>query len=394
MDKKRKKREDAKRRNVLIFTGIAALVMILSGMYFLFPSGVVTPAEEPEVSTPWNTYQLTQLGNFSVLVKIEKGTSDLIALPEPRVITLDRIETLINSSIPGVNYVSCDATNFYFLCTFNLQEENATEAVKEKLQAKFRGNYHLMRGFIGSLPAEVSGTDEIYLIGKFEHELGDYLRVFLFRKDSGGLIAFEEKELFLGERIPAKVLNITGYSFSGTIAENFNLTKFSDEIGLDASQANYLAPSLLVEKILDTETISQLESLVGVGVNVNLQENKTQISFNHSFQEIKGILKKEEVVFTLKNGTITFNAGIKSYIKGIEDTMGEYGVLGVVTKRVGMVSFSPEVILKEKIAFIENSENFPTSLELDTEVGDEVNISLSIIYLGEQVLPFGANEVE
>lgn len=390
--RKKKKREERRRKNVLIFTIVVAGAMVLSGFYWFAPNRQRALPKEARSEIPWQTYQVTSLGNSSVLVKIKERTSDLIALPEAREINREKISSLINSSLEGVRYISCEATDFYFLCTFNLERENASSEVKEKLREKFRDKYTLKRGFIANLPINISGTDEIYVIGNLDHQQGDYLRVFLFQKSLGGIIAFEEREIPSGDKVQAKVLNITGYSFSGIIAKNFNLKDFSQELRLNVSQVNYRPPLLLVDKRLDNKTLKELESLNEV--KVSLAQNQSKIFFNQSLNEIRKILEEKKLAFSLQNGTISFSVKVEADVKEIEKTMKEKGILKIEVKKNGLVSFPKEVVLNGKIIPIKNSQNFPATLERETKEGDKINISLSVIQFGEQIIPFGAREVE
>lgn len=392
MVRMRKKREDKRRRNSLIFVGIAAMVMILSGLYYIAPTGRREPTEGSSPSTPWNTYSVRQIGNSSILIKIKQKTSDLIALPDVREITPQKISSLINSSIAGVNYVSCDATDFYFLCTFNLERKNATSRVREKLYDKFREDYSVMQGYIGKLPVNISGTDEIYVIGKLNHEKGEYIRTFLFQKDLGGMVAFEEREIPLGNKTPAQVLNLTGYSFSGKVISEFNLKNFSQKLGLNSSQVNYRAPGFMLNETLENDT---MESLKDLGeVEVKIQKNKSLISFNDSMKEIEKFLEESNLSYSFQNGTINFMVSINSSVKKIKEEMGSWEILGVKVKKNGIVSFPQEVIFNGKIIPIEKSDHFPVTLQMDTEKGDKINISISIMQFGEQIIPFGASEVE
>jgi hypothetical protein len=394
----RKKKEDTtKRRNILIFVGVVAVSMLLSGFYYITPS-TRTPGRQGRGELPLNRYKVEQFGNFSVLVKIKNITSDLILIPAPRAITFEKISSLLNSSIPGVNYISCDSTDLYFLCTFNLGIENSTPLIKEELDKKFRSDYSLVRGFIGELPVNISGTDEVYIIGTKDNKPGEYVRAFLFqKKDTGGIIGFEEKKVPLGERIPSKVLNLTAYTFSGIIAGNFNFENFSEELELNSSEISFSSPHLIVNKTLnetlDNETFFTLRTLGSVSVEIDTKKNITTISFNNSLEGITKILKKNNLTYSFENGSIKFKTDINVSVDKVREVMKKFGILEIEVNKEAVVSFSNEVIFNERIVKIEKSNEFPASVDLDTEEGDEVNITLSIIQFGEQIIPFGAREV-
>jgi len=76
----------------------------------------------------------------------------------------------------------------------------------------------------------------------------------------------------------------------------------------------------------------------------------------------------------------------------IEALLTENGVENVTFKKTGLVSMPKEVIVNERLVPINNYLGFGSSFYMDTEVGDEINISLNTITFGEQIIPFGAAE--
>lgn len=390
---KKYKSQEKRKRKMLIFVLIASMAMILSGFYY---GGLTYQNQQTKQTTAqlFNQYNVQEIFDLPALMKIKNKTNDfIITFPVGAFPTTEAIKLFLNfsNSEEKINYGSCDSTDKYFLCTLNTKNENLS-FINEKLSRIFP-KYILKRAFIAELSEEfasISGINETYLVADVNSAENTYLKAWIYRRDILSSIAFEEKKLPNINKIPAVVLNISKYIISGTFDE-LSIENFSKEMNLSKEEIEFSQSKILVNSTTENETLSRLNSLYGV--SANSQENLTVISFNSSLQEIRKILSEKNLTYELKRGRLQFSVNQTEDISRIKAKLLEYKINEFSVKKQGIVSFPSEVISDGKIVKVENSNNYTSTLEEKTNVADRINVSLSIIKFGEQIIPISAKEI-
>jgi len=408
MAKSSREERDAKRKHrfLVAMMLVVAASMLFSGIYYINIGGGPAPTgEDPSARLSLiEQYNIEPATSGSILVRAGKVKNDLLAIPMDQCITLDSVVELRNSSIEGVESVSCEVANpqtdpgYSIICgtfimfkfRFDLNDSGTYEGVRERLN-NVLGEYSLMRGYVIELEEEILSASEIYVIGSPETKEGDYVRAALFTRDliagGTGLLGLEERIVPLGSRIPATVVNITGISVGGSVPGELDRQAITDTLELNETEFNSQPPEFRVNGTLSEE---------GLGlIDADIQEagNVTVIRFNGSGEGIEDVLEGEGLPYSFKPGTVFFQAPLNSSTGDIESLLEENGVTDIKFQRIGLVSMSREVIVSDRLVPIENNEAFGASLYMDTEPGDKINVSLNTITFGDQIIPFGASEL-
>ena len=407
MAKTSREERDAKRKQrfLVAMMLIVAASMLFSGIYYINIGGGPTPTGEDQTAklSLIEQYNIEPATSGSVLVQASEMKDELLAIPMGQCMSLDSIVELRNSSIDGVESVSCEVANpqmdpgYSIICgtfimfrfQFDLNDSGTDERVREKL-SNVLSEYSLMRGYVIELDEEVLGAGEIYIIGSPETKEGDYVRAVLFTRDliagGTGLLGLEERIVPRGPYLPATVVNITGISVGGSIPGEFNRQAITDALELNESEFNSQPPEFTVNGTLSAESLELIEA--------DIQEvgNVTVIRFNGSGEEIDAILEGEGLPYSFKPGAVFFRAGLNSSTQNISSLLEENGVTNAAFQQTGQVSMPAEVIISDRLVPIENYGAFDALFYMDTEVGDEINISLNTFTFGEQIIPFGASE--
>ncbi|MEM2918841.1 MAG: hypothetical protein QXY62_05020 [Candidatus Altiarchaeota archaeon] len=390
---KKYKSEEKRKRKMLIFVLLASIIMIFSGFYY---GGLTYQNQQVKQTTPqlFNQYNVQEIFDLPILTKIKSKTNDfIITFPAGAFPTIEMIKLFLNfsNSEEKINYASCDSTDKYFLCTLNTKNENLS-LINEHL-SKIFPKYILRRAFIAELSEElasISGINETYLIADVNSDEDTYSKAWVYKRDILGSIAFEEKKLPKIERIPAVVLNISKYTISGTFDE-LPIENFLREINISKEEIEFSQPKILVNSTIESETLSNLNSLYGV--NLTTQKNITIISFNSSLQEIRKILSEKNLTYEFEKGKLQLSVSPSRDISKIKAKFAEYKITEISVKKQGTISFSDEVVSDGRVIKIGDSSNYTSTLEEKTNVSDKINISLAVIKFGNQIIPISAKEI-
>ncbi len=395
-----------KQRFLVIMMLVVAASMLFSGIYYINIGGGPAPIQnDPSGKLSLiEQYNIEPATSGSVLVRAGELKNDLLAIPMGQCMQLDSIVELRNSSIDGVESISCEVANpqmdptFSIICgtfimfrfRFDLNDSGVNERVRERL-SNVLSEYSLMRGYTVELQEAVLGAGEIYIIGSPETKEGDYVRATLFSRDliagGTGLLGLEERIVPEASRVPATVVNLTGISVSGSVPDEFNRQAVMDALDLNDTELNSRQPEFRVNGTLPGESLELIEA------EIQEVNNVTTIRFNTSKDEIEAVIKDGGLPYTFEPGAVFFQIGLNDSTGYVESLLAENGAENVTFQKVGLVSMPAEVIVGEMLVPIENYEAFNTMLKMDTVVGDEINISLNTITFGDQVIPFGALEL-
>ena len=397
MTKRDRKSAEKRKRNMLIFVGVVAFTMIFSAFYYTGSQDKTGSTNGQETTKPlFNQYKVQLIGNSSMLMQIKSKTNDLIVMFNPqKLLTQDMIRLFLNmsnSSVPEIAYSSCDSTDKYLLCTVNFKGENLSK-LNERLDDIF-GSYYLKRAFLGNLQQPFStlfGVNETYLVGNLNDAEGEYIKVWLYQKDFGGFTGFEEKKVPQSESIPATVLNVSNYLFSGTVAGELYIENLSVELKTNSSEMEISLPRVSINSKADNATLSELNSLEGVSAII--EENLTIVNFNHSISRIREVLSRKNLTYTQENGTLSFTVQLDRDITQVKETLNRYGIKEVITEKQGIVSFTEEVLSQGRLVRVSGSDSFVATLNERTKSGEKINVSLSLIFFGNQIIPLGVKQI-
>ncbi len=407
MAKKKKKLRVKKKKNFSRFMiYLMMAVMLLSGFYFIGRS----PPKREEGSLPsMETYDVRQIpeeSNVTVKVITKEIMTELVAkINFP--INFETIRNIQNTSLDGLEKTTLEVGNpkFYesaiegkayllFRFTFDEIDDNRTTSVKNILDAELgTNNYNLLGGCIGNLPINISGpgTDRVYFPCEFDTEVDDYFMIFLLKKTRDGLfegmIGFVRNKIKVGPVIDADVVNITNILAQGFIESDFYPDRLSK---INTSDIEIVPPKILINKTVGNETLEEINSLPAV--DTLIEDNKTLISFNSSYEDISEILKMENISYNLEEGYLTFTVPESTNVSSMNYTLNESGISNITLKKAGFVSLPDKVIIDDKLVTIPNNERFNAMLNVETEIGDRINVSLSTLRYGEQVFIMGAEE--
>jgi hypothetical protein len=379
--------------------------MLLSGFYVISwgwssPNGGEVPLPDMEL---YDVIQLLGGSNASVEIVTREIKTEIIAQIDFPVY-LETVSRIQNTSLDGLEEITLEVGNpefytssmgrsvggrkyIFFRFTFDGLDDNRTASVRKVLDAELGDeNYNLLRGCIGNLPINISGpgTDRVYFPCKSGTEVGDYFTVILFQKTregvSEGFIGFVRSKIRAGPVIDADVVNITGILVQGIIESDFHPDRLSE---INASDMDIVPPRLMVNGTLDNETIEGINSLPDV--DAHMEDNKTTISFNNSHGEILGILDEKGVVYELEEGYLLFTVPENANISSVNRTLNESGISNMTFMKVGLVSLPRKLVMDGKLVVVPNNGRFNAILNIETEINDSINFSLSTPFSGEQV---------
>ncbi len=399
--KAKKKKENSKVSMIMLYVMVAA--MLFSGLYVLKGD---TPAQVDDNIPPMDLYLIRQIGNSSIITSVKEIKPEIVVkINTP--ISFDLIyavqaisfEGLTNTSFEVGNPVTyetwVDGTYMFFRFTFKELDENRTTSLKHELNSVLGGQkYELMRACAGVIPSNAlgGGIDEIYLPCGFDTKTGDYLKIFLLEKTKDGsfegTIGFTTKKLVVGPIIEAEILNLTGILSEGIIESDLYFEKLSE---INTTELKITLPKIIINQTLDNETIQRINSLEGVVAS--MPDNKTIISFNASSEDIKEIIGKMELNYSLEPGRLVFTTDEDADIQTINNALTEAGIENISFAKIGSVSTASEVLINNIIAQVPDNNNFNAVLSIGAVLGEKINISLNTIQLGDRIYVIGAEEI-
>ena len=295
------------------------------------------------------------------------------------------ISDMLNKSIDGVVSISyeegiSDSIPIYQIFIFKTIKSQSisivTKNIKEAIGREFA--YTLLKGCTGELPINVSGMSEVYVISNLDTESGDYLRVNLFKRTNNqtqtDLIGIEQKKIPKGPVVSANVINLTAIVVYGYIENNFDLDAIKNSIE-DMSDIHFIQPRITAEAdSISEEILTELNNLTGVDAYIS--DNKTRISFNQSLDEIFDVLESENITHSFESGELAFHVPAGANITEIKNTLTENSINNIELIKEGFVSVPNEVVLNDRVIQMPDNDHFGAILDIDTEIGDAIEIDL------------------
>ncbi|HDI72572.1 MAG TPA: hypothetical protein ENF58_00365 [Candidatus Altiarchaeales archaeon] len=401
----RKSKEQKRRERYLLFMVLlVAFTMLFSGFYFFSSPGerVPTRPTREEEEPYFQSYDINPVGsNISILVTADEIKPELIAIVRSSCVNFQNIGWVYNISMPGLKDVICEVAGpmrgrYHDLCGRNLlffkfTFENINENVTEKLRSELDNRldeYSLKRAYIGILPVNLSGpgTDRVYIPGHLDVRKGDYARVLLFQKSiDGSLFGLERKRIPIGPVVSADVVNLTDIMVQGTIASDFYPNTIERDINVTSIRLQ--PPKILINETITNETIEEISKLNGV--DTEIKDNKTEISFNSSLKDIMEILNREKLEYSLEEGSVLLRIPLNSSVELVTEILKENGIGELKFKKSGSVEIPDEVMINGKPVMIKDYDRFAAILDMETNVGDRINITISTLQFGDQIFVIG-----
>jgi hypothetical protein len=406
--KAQKKTKQQKRNDKYQFIGamVVIVTMLVSGLYFLGSQDrdTGTTTKTPEENLPYNSYGINQIPvNSSITVTADQSMLELVAIPKAQCISTQAIGWVYNTTVPGMRSVMLDAVdpgknsagdlcgNFlFFKFAFSAIDESTVPNLNAQLANRL-GDYTLKRSYVGILPVNLSGagTDRIYVIGSTDIVKGDVAEIFLFQKTTdGSVFALERNRIVQGPTVSATVSELTDIMVRGTVAGNYGLASMEKKMNITNSR---LTPaSFAVNGTLENKTVNELSSLPGV--SVERTENQTKISYNASMDKAEGILKENNLTYSRGDGSVILQIPLNTSVSLIQQALTSGGITKPEIKKVGIIKVPELVRIDGQTVTVENSDKFNAVLNIDTNAGDRINVTLSTMQFGEQVFVLGAAE--
>ena len=406
--KGQKKTKQEKRKDTYQFIGamVVIVTMLVSGLYFLGSGDGGTVAPVPEENLPYNSYGINQIPlNSSITVTADQPKLELVAIPKAQCISIQAIGWVYNTTVPGMRSVMLDAVspgknsagdlcgNFlFFKFAYSAIDESTVANLNAQLINRL-GDYTLKRSYVGILPVNLSGpgTDRIYVIGSTDIAKGDVAEIFLFQKTTdGSVFALERNRIVEGPTVSATVSELTDIMVRGTVLGNYALENMEKRINITNSR---LTPaSFAVNETLDNKTISELSSFSGI--SVEKKENQTIISYNASMDKAESLLKEKNITYSRGDGSVILQIPLNTSVSDIQQAVKAGGITKPEIKKVGLLKVPELVRINGQTVTVENSDKFNGVLNIGTNVGDRVNITLSTMQFGEQVFVLGGSQAE
>jgi hypothetical protein len=406
--KAQKKTKQEKRKQIYIFIGAMVIIvaMLGSGLYSLGSGDRVGVAPVPEENLPYNSYGINQIPvNSSITVTADQSMLELVAIPRAQCISMQAIGWVYNTTVTGMRSVMLDAVNpgknaagdlcgnfLFFKFAFSAIDETTVASLNGQLVNQL-GDYTLKRSYVGILPVNLSGpgTDRIYVIGSTDIARGDVAEILLFQKTTdGSVFALERNRIVDGPNVSATVSELTDIMVRGTVAGNYALENIEKRINVTNSR---LTPAMFsVNGTLDNKTTSDLAGLPGVSVEKT--ENQTVISYNASMDKAEGILKEKNLTYSRGDGSVILQIPLNTSVSVIQAAVKAGGVTQPEIRKVGFLKVPAMVRINGQTVAVENSDKFNAVMNMDANVGDLINITLSTMQFGDQIFILGGTQIE
>ena len=401
-------KKNSKQRNLKIFIFIMAMVVIVSmlgsSLYYFGSQDQQAVQTTPEENLPFNSYGINQIPvNSSITVTADQAMLELVAIPKAQCISTQAIGWVYNTTVPGMSSVMLDAVNpgkdsagdlcgnfLFFKFTFSAINDSTIANLNAQLLNRL-GDYTLKRSYVGVLPVNLSGpgTDRIYVIGSTDVSKGDIAEVLLFQKTTdGSVFALERNRIVQGPTVSATVSELTDIMVRGTVAGNYDLENMQRKINITNSR---LTPAMLVVNgTIDNKTLTQLSSFTGV--TVEKTENQTTISYNASLEKAESLLKENNITYSRGDGNVILQIRLNTSLSDIQQAVKAGGVTNPEIKKVGLLKVPELVRIGNQTVTVENSDKFNAVVNIGTNVGDKINVTLSTMQFGDQVFVLGGTQ--
>lgn len=400
---RKSKEQKRKERYLLFMVLLVAFSMLFSGFYFFGSGDGKIPTPRQEERPYFLSYDIRPVGdNVTLLVNVDEVRPELIAIVKSQCISFQSISWVYNTSntsVPGLKGIICEVAGpvkrrHYDLCgnliffkfTFEDIDGNTTDKLRGELNNRM-GEYVLKRAYTGILPMNLSGpgTDSIYVFGDLDVGKGDYAKIFLFQKSSdGSLFGLGRKRIHVGPVVPADVVNLTDIMVQGNITSDFYPNTIEEDINVSSTQIR--PPKILVNDLIDNETVEEISEL---DVSVETRDNRTEISFNSSLKDIREILDRKKLEYSLEKGILMIRIPLNSSVDRVERVLSENGIEEQLFKKNGLVKVPDEVLINGRLVRIDNPDRFSVILNMETNVSDRINVTLSSLQFGEQEFVIG-----
>ena len=404
--KPQKKSSKEGKNNVFIF--VMAMVVIVSmlgsALYYFSSRDEQAAQTSPEENLPFNSYGINQIPvNSSITVTADQAMLELVAIPKAQCISTQAIGWVYNTTVPGMSSDKLDAVNpgkdsagdlcgnfLFFKFTFSAIDDSTVANLNSQLLNRL-GDYTLKRSYVGVLPVNLSGpgTNRIYVIGSTDITKGDVAEVLLFQKTTDGTVfALERNRIVQGPNVSATVSELTDIMVRGTVAGNYALENMQRKINITNSR---LTPAMfVVNGTLDNKTLTELSSFTGISVEKT--ENQTTISYNASMEKAEGILKEKNMTYSRGDGSVILQIPLNTSVSVIQQAVKAGGITNPEIKKVGLLKVPELVRIGNQTVTVENSDKFNAVLNIDTNAGDRINLTLSTMQFGDQVFVLGGTQ--
>ncbi|MCX6695736.1 MAG: hypothetical protein NTU61_05525 [Candidatus Altiarchaeota archaeon] len=376
MDEKKPGRGDRRKRNQQLMIAFVALIMVFSGLYLGFGRENTVPDVAPvNYSGRILEYQVYPIGNVSVPVKVEGVTEDFVVIfSQPGYLNMDVIQSVLDENISSVRESTFESTGAYSFFRFmSLNRSDAMQGVKKVLRSRGYVMYNIYSGSIPGGNVKIIGNDLA---------VGQYVKALLFQNVRDGLyevVGFSQGVVPYGQVVRANLTNVTGFVYGGFI------DKYVREESLYNASGN-VSDLRLNQPLLDIDSANYT---VQGNATVYYQLNRTFVEFDgRNMSGMLSNLKSLNVSYRVEFGGVSFTAPLESDYNATKKRLEGVGVLNVSRSVVGFSTVPPEITDGSRILVIPQNREMPTVALEGARVGDEINVSISMMNLGNYTIVF------
>ncbi|MDD5111481.1 MAG: hypothetical protein PHG85_02950 [Candidatus Altiarchaeota archaeon] len=380
-----------KKKLIIIGVIIVAASMMFSSMNYFMDAN--TPTTEKTTSNQRIIqYSVTQVGSDMVAAISEERPEVIAVIGDGAKLDANGLLEILNMTAGAINAVDGEnALNSYFFIRFSTRDIG--QALKEITPAldRLAGDYTLYQGYTGFPPGDTSLQNAIYLLGPFNISRGELVKVLVLEKSSGetklGFIGFIQNTVPYGTKVKAKVNGITGFIASGLTTSLLDPATVNQTIPA-IGNVNYQPPMLVVGRQVN-------ETVIGMdGVNMVEQENSTIITpEGASLEAIEVRLAELGLDYQLKTGAVGMMLPIDADTRSIEQELARMNVTNVTYYKQASIIVPEEVVVNGYLVPIGNNKNFTGMLFTNATAGQDINVELVVIQLGDQLIAVNARQV-
>jgi len=374
MEERRGGKQDRAKRNRRLMIYLISAIMLFSGIYIGVNDSQPKPKEKAsDYSSRILEYKAYPIGNASSPVRIEGDASDLILMfTQPGYLDQSSVQYILEENITGVGRSTFEVSGSYSFFRFVVDDSaEAEKGVKGILRTRAYAIYRVYGG--------TSAAGKVSVIG-YGLKRGDYVKALLFQRAREGvfdLIGFSQGVVPYGNIVKANLTNVTGFLFNGVLDSYLSESVLNGSV-VNLSELRMNQPRLVIHAANYT---------VGINATVYSDGNSTVVE-GRGLDKLAREVKAKNVSFEAVSGRVSFLVPLDSDLKAIERVVNASGIGNVSRTKVGITAAPPEITDGRRIFRLSNSKALDTMILDSAKVGDEINVSLSIVTMGDYNLVF------
>lgn len=382
-------KKESKTKDKLMILIVAA-VMVVSGVYF---AGIQHEEAGNKKTVSVKSYGIGDAVDNAYALVAEKRP-EIVAMLGDRAtarLTQETIEELLNVSTGTVYHVEAEeAVNSFVLFRFYaVDSRKALDGLKPLLNQAL-GDYTMYGVYTGVQPGGASEDVRMELFCPVNVSLntGALVRILLLKREytqpdgssAEEFFGFVKNTIPFGPKVKAIVSGIDGLAVWGLTGVEQDVYELNKSVrGVEAA---YQPPYILVNGLVEEPDFNV------TGVKLTLQGNYTIIELENASleEEAAGLLKGLGLNHTLVEGTVTLSLPLGANLSRVKEMLAGMNITNLTVQKLGRTTLPEEVAMENMLVPISNNRNASSVLFLNATVGDEIDVSLMAIRLGDQYI--------